>query len=98
MYTVVTRDSQLARIEELKRADTLVSFCTNPMHSRGTVYRCYISPGGDAVVVSASDWWSRSFVDAPEYVGKVLGAVVPAPISGSLDWQMSVGQLKEGNG
>lgn len=93
-----SRDQQCLRLDAMKGTEERVSFCTNVMLDRGTVYDCAINAEGDAIVKAARSWWSRSFAPAPEHVDRNLGPVSVAIIPGTLQYCLVVGGLREGRG
>jgi hypothetical protein len=88
---------QQTRLEALKGSDGVVSFCTNIMMSRGTIYDCRIDSAGNAIAFRTRTWWAMSFSENKK-IDKNLGAVIASQVSGSLTFRLAVGHLKEGRG
>lgn len=64
---------------DLEKVRTLVghiSFCTNPMLSRGTAYHCKVDEEGRAIIQSSQQWWSMQYTPHDESKkGQVLGKI-----------------------
>lgn len=77
-----------------------MSFCTNRMLDRGTVYDCVVDESGHAIVQRKSSWWAMSYIDLPIEADedRDLGPVKPYNISGSELYALAVGRLTEGKG
>lgn len=55
---------------------TRISFCTNPMLSRGTVVHCELQEDGTAMITSEQTWWSMAYsAHTYERKGQTLGKV-----------------------
>jgi hypothetical protein len=96
MYKVITETEAMQRVVP----DAKLSFCTNYMMDRGTVYHCLVNEAGHAIVQSKQGWWSTTFFskDILPDENVDLGKIEAVQISGSLDYGLKVKGMREGKG
>lgn len=85
--------AQEARLAALSGTDGIVSFCTNTMLSRGTIYVCRIDTCGHAIAYETYRWWAMAFSERKP-CDMDLGLVVV----GDMGHSLAVGQYQEGQG
>lgn len=63
-------------LDKVREQGGHISFCTNSMMSRGTVYHCKVDEEGDAIIQSTQQWWSMQYTPHDETKkGRVLGKI-----------------------
>lgn len=66
----------------------IVSFCTNTMLSRGTIYKCRII-NRRAIAFHSQGWWAMNFAD-PQPIDQDLGEVRPIQYCGMLFYTLGI--------
>jgi hypothetical protein len=83
--------------EPLKEGQKL-SFCTNTMIDRGTVFHVR-NEGGNAIIESVQTWWAMVYSKKDtSRAGEILGKIELKTVPGTLTKRYAVGNLREGCG
>jgi len=87
-----------AELDKIRSGYNRISFCTNAMVGRGTVFHCHVDENYNAVIDSTQSWWAMSYSEQDKSkAGQILGKIEKCylPNHGG---HFKVGHLCEGRG